>query len=221
MGVLGGMGVYATINFITQFINKFKVNKEWEYPKYIIHCNPQLPSRSRHIFYNEESPMEILKEDIIHLNYTNIDFIVIPCNTVHFYIEELQKFSKVKILNMIEIVSNYIIKNLQEQPLHIIGTEAMFKTKLYNNYGLKNLVYSEDISSIRTVIDSVKNNIVDENTINLFKNILLKDKLNILCCTELSKLVTDNKESFKNYRILDPIKVFIDYIVEVEYYKLK
>ena len=78
MGVLGGMGVYATINFITQFINKFKVNKEWEYPKYIIHCNPQLPSRSRHIFYNEESPLKILKEDIIHLNSTNIDFIVIP-----------------------------------------------------------------------------------------------------------------------------------------------
>jgi aspartate racemase len=222
MGILGGMGMFATINFLTEFITKwakvYKIEKEWEYPKYILYANPKLPSRSRHIFYNEESPLNILKEDIIHLNSCNIDFIVIPCNTVHYYYEELQKISKVKILNMIEIVSNYLIKSVNEkEKKFVIGTEAMFKTKLYSNYGVKNLEYCENTILVRTIIDSVKNNNVNEDILNLFKTLLVKDKLNLLCCTELSKLFSDNLNYFKEYNIIDPIDIFIEHIVKIAF----
>jgi len=218
IGILGGMGMFATINFLKEFMNKwtnvYNVEKEWDYPKYILHANPKLPSRSRHIFYDEESPLEILKKDIIQLNSNNIDFIVMPCNTVHYYYKELQKISDVEILNMIEIVSNYLIK-LSYGKIYVIGTEAIVKTKLYNNYGLNELEYCENITSVRKIIDSVKNNNVNEEIHCLFKDILSKDLCNLICCTELSKLFSENKDIFKDYTILDPVDIFIEHIIQI------
>ena len=220
MGVLGGMGMFATTHFITEFLTQWaivhEVKKEWEFPKYLVYANPQLPSRSRHIFYGEESPLEVLLRDIARLNRCGIDFIAIPCNTVHFYYKELQKASAVRILNMIEIVSDHVLA-LGDRQVRVIGTEAVFRTKLYDDYGLKHTEYCEDIDTARQIIDAVKHCRADERTVDLLKEVLDKDKLNLLCCTELSALYAENKEAFEEYEVMDPLSIFIDHIVNVAY----
>jgi len=220
MGILGGMGMFATIHFMTEFLTRWAithgVEKEREFPKYLVYANPQLASRSRHIFYDEESPLEALLQDIARLNHCGVDFIAIPCNTVHFYYEDLQKASAVRILNMIEIVSDYIL-SLGDRNVRVIGTEGVFKTKLYSKYGLKDVEYCEDIDTVRQIIDAIKHCRVDGRTIDLFKGVLEEDKLNLLCCTELSKLYTENRESLMEYRIVDPLSIFIDHIINVTY----
>ena len=208
--------MFATINFINNFLEewrkKYNVKKEFEYPKYIIYSNPKLPSRSRHIYFNEESPLPILIEDIKKLNNFNVDFIVIPCNTINFYYDDLQKNSKVKILNMVDITVKYL-KSKNIKNILIIGTEGIYKTKLFDKYGLENTIYHDDLQSIRTVIDGVKNNIDNDILIKMFKKILCKDKYNLLCCTELSLLYNNNKNILKKYKIVDSQQILIQSII--------
>ena len=70
-----------------------------------------------------------------------VSFIIIPCNTVHYYYDELQNKSNCKILNIIEIVSDYLIKHNYDS-VNILGTEALIKEELYSKYNLKDIIYN-------------------------------------------------------------------------------
>ena len=54
IGVLGGMGTYATINLFTEYANVFKAVKEWDRPRIIIDNRCTMPSRVRAFLYNEK-----------------------------------------------------------------------------------------------------------------------------------------------------------------------
>ena len=53
IGVLGGMGTYATIHLFKQYAEVFTAEKEWERPRIIIDNRCTMPSRVRAILYNE------------------------------------------------------------------------------------------------------------------------------------------------------------------------
>lgn len=51
IGVLGGMGTYATINLFKQYAEVFPAEKEWERPRIIIDNRCTMPSRVRAFLY--------------------------------------------------------------------------------------------------------------------------------------------------------------------------
>lgn len=55
IGVLGGMGTYATINLFKQYAKIFPAEKEWERPRIIIDNRCTMPSRVQAFLYHENS----------------------------------------------------------------------------------------------------------------------------------------------------------------------
>lgn len=55
IGVLGGMGTYATINLFKQYAEVFPAEKEWERSRIIIDNRCTMPSRVRAFLYHENS----------------------------------------------------------------------------------------------------------------------------------------------------------------------
>ena len=55
IGVLGGMGTYATINLFKQYAKTFPAEKEWERPRIIIDNRCTMPSRVCAFLYHEKS----------------------------------------------------------------------------------------------------------------------------------------------------------------------
>ena len=53
IGVLGGMGTYATINLFKRYAEVFPAEKEWERPRIIIDNRCTMPSRVRAFLYHE------------------------------------------------------------------------------------------------------------------------------------------------------------------------
>ena len=53
VGILGGMGSYATVDFFRRLIEAFPAEKEWDRPRVIIDNNCTMPSRVRAILYHE------------------------------------------------------------------------------------------------------------------------------------------------------------------------
>ena len=53
IGVLGGMGTYATIHLFKQYAEIFPAKKEWDRPRIVIDNRCTMPSRVRAFLYNE------------------------------------------------------------------------------------------------------------------------------------------------------------------------
>ena len=67
LGVLGGMGPAATVEFMNILVTKYPANCDQEYPKIFLLMNPQIPDRNKALFENGENPTPYLKEGLFTL----------------------------------------------------------------------------------------------------------------------------------------------------------
>ena len=218
LGVLGGMGTYAGLNFVKNLLEswqkEYKVKKEWDYPRFILDSNCKLPSRVRHILYNDKSPLEGMVKSVINLHDSGANLVIIPCNTAHYFINEIEKQTKVEIVNMIKILFKYLRKRGIKK-INVLASEGTMSANLYSGYDKEiEIKYSEDEKLLRAVIDDVKKNCVTSQTIINFKKNLNKNSWNILGCTEFSLLYSENTGSFKGYKIIDTENITISYLTK-------
>ena len=84
IGVVGGFGSYATLDFFERLLEAFPAEKEWERPRILIDNYCTLPSRVRGILYNEnkEEIIDGLVNSIKNLMGAGATKIIITCNTV-------------------------------------------------------------------------------------------------------------------------------------------
>lgn len=69
IGVLGGMGTYATVNLFKQFADLFIAEKEWDRPRILIDNRCTMPSRVRAFLFNEkvDELVEQMSDSMLHL----------------------------------------------------------------------------------------------------------------------------------------------------------
>ena len=143
-------------------------------------------------------------------------FIVMPCNTAHYWHEDIQKKIKIPLLSMPkEVYLHTKITCKKNSTIGILCTEATLKTKVYNNYFDKNfrLISPEkkfQKNSVNKAIKFVKMGKVKEAEIALraaVKHLIRKKcKKIILGCTELPIAIF----AYKSFRKAKESKLFID-----------
>ena len=101
LGIMGGMGPAATCDLFRKIIDYTDATKDQEHLHIIIDNNTQIPDRTSYIIGSGEDPRMEMIRSIIKLETMGVDYIAIPCNTAHYFYDDLTKYSKVKILNMI------------------------------------------------------------------------------------------------------------------------
>ena len=99
IGILGGMGTQAGLDFCNKIaiLNRGKIDQK--YPLFILYNKSNIPNRPENLkkYYN------VLKSLIkgCHLLQKNkCKFIVMPCNTAHYWHEDIQKKISVPFLSM-------------------------------------------------------------------------------------------------------------------------
>lgn len=112
IGVLGGLGPDATVDLFKKILRNTSAKTDQEHLRIIIDCNPKIPDRTRAILGGGESPGEALKETAKNLERAGAGLIIIPCNTAHYWIEDVRKTVKIKVIDMLdetaqEIASKY------------------------------------------------------------------------------------------------------------------
>lgn len=103
VGVLGGMGPYATTLFMQNVLELTPAKKDWDHVHMVVDCNVKLPSRTRAVLFQEESPFEGMLDSLKRLSAWPVDFIVIPCNSAHYWRRDLQRRIKVPILDIVDM----------------------------------------------------------------------------------------------------------------------
>ena len=215
IGILGGMGTQAGLDFCNKLTKFYRGKLDQDYPMFILYNKSNTPRRPENLKrYNK-----ILKELVAGckmLQKNKCKFIVMPCNTAHYWHKNIQKRINVPLLSMPKEVYLHANKTCKKNSkIGILCTDATLKTKVYNKYFDKNfnLVSPNknlQKNSVNKAIKFVKMGKVKEaeKSLRSAVNHLIKQKCKkiILGCTELPIAIF----SFKSLKKTKLSRIFID-----------
>jgi len=162
IGILGGMGPEATADLFYKIIKATNAKKDQEHLRIIIDNNPKIPDRTAAILGKGENPLPLLQKTAHNLEKAGADFLVIPCNTAHYFIPAIEKSIRIPVLNMIEETLKDIKEKLPDiKKIGLLATMGIYKTGLYdqyfNKYNIAGISPEEKaIAKIMEVIYAVK-----------------------------------------------------------------
>lgn len=224
IGILGGMGPMATADLFEKIVKSTPASTDQEHLKVIIYNNPQIPSRVDAIIYGTESPLKELISSAQFLEKAGADILVMPCNTAHFWYQDIQKAVDTKLVNMIENTADYlkVHKLDNNEKFMLFASAATVKTEMYQKvFSAKGIIVftpnMEEQKIVSLAIDEVKAGKVESNSnIKLLSKIILKyQKIGISSfiagCTEIPLLFPYISG---NYQPIDPTKIVAQTVVK-------
>src|SRR5690606_850527 len=110
LGILGGVGPSATVDLMNKIIAHTPARRDQDHIKMIVEQNPQIPDRTANLVYNEEDPTIAMFSTCKRLEAEGADVIAIPCNTAHAFVESIQQYLKIPIINMLDATVDHIVK---------------------------------------------------------------------------------------------------------------
>jgi aspartate racemase len=108
IGILGGMGPEATLGFFERIIAHTPATRDQEHLRVIIDSNPQVPDRTAAILLGGESPVPMMVAGMEALQRAGADFVVIPCVSAHFFLEELRRRVSLPVISMFDVTAEHI-----------------------------------------------------------------------------------------------------------------
>jgi len=133
VGILGGMGPEATAELFCRIIKVTPAKKDQDHLRVIIDNNPKIPDRTESILSKGASPLPKMVKTARNLEKAGADFIIMPCNTAHYYYQDLKKSIGIPVLNMIELTAQIINKRFPNvRRAGLIATTGTVKTKIYD-----------------------------------------------------------------------------------------
>jgi aspartate racemase len=222
VGIIGGMGPEATIDLMQRIILLTPVLDDIDHIRCIVDNNPKVPSRIRAIIEGDgENPGPCMAGMGKKLETHGADFLVIACNTAHYYYDVVQKAVNIPVINMVDLVSKHVKINFPEQDtIGMLASPAVAMTGLYakklNKLGIRDIWPDSDYQdTLFNVIKEVKKGNTSLAVHNDFKEVCkhLSNKgvkTAIIACTELGIL---NSPSYLNF--LDAAQILATEIVQI------
>ena len=232
IGILGGMGTQAGLDFCNKLaiLNRGKIDQE--YPLFVLFNKSNIPGRPESIGVQTKNLSDKSKNKKVEKKYhlvlksllqgckvlkeSKCKFIVIPCNTAHYWYEDLKKKIDLPIVNMPKEVFNHTKKKCKKNSsIGLLATEGTLKTGIYNKFFDRdyNLIFPNNSlqkKSVNKAIKLVKMGKVREASkiIKPAIEFLINKKCKkiILGCTELPIAIF----AFKSFQKIKTSKVFLD-----------
>jgi aspartate racemase len=132
IGIIGGMGPLAAVRLFERIVALTKAAGDNEHIPMIIDNNTNIPDRTAAILHNGENPIYQLVRSALRLELMGADFIIIACNTAHYYYDELIKYVNIPVINMIEETVSYIKEKHPEiSCAGLLATEGTCRSGIY------------------------------------------------------------------------------------------
>ncbi len=232
IGVIGGMGSYATLDFFHRLLQAFPAEKEWERPRIIIDNRCTMPSRVRAILYGErqEEIRASLAESARNLLSSGATVLILACNTSHFFLEDICQAmpeARGKFINIIDALGRNIHQGgalvRDESPFLLLASEGTLDSGIYQTYlkpyGIRLKVPDKSIFPVlRELIEDVKQDRIGNQTTEKFLALIedLGEKRIIIGCTEFPAIVDRCRIDgrLRKYELFDPLEAVIEELQE-------
>jgi aspartate racemase len=133
IGVLGGMGPMATVDFMAKLIALTPATRDQEHLPLIVHQVPQIPDRSTAILTGSDAPLAAMLAGLRRLARTGVDLAVIPCNTAHHWYGQLSQQQELPLLHIAEAVRQELAsRGLQGKRVALMATRGTHRAGVYS-----------------------------------------------------------------------------------------
>ncbi len=222
VGIIGGLGPETTSEFYLDIIFSCQRTDKSARPGIIIASVP-LPYEIEEdlILRNEGSDRYIpyLVAEAQRLEQAGADFIVMPCNSLHIFINQIRKSVSIPVLSIIEETVKFL-KRENFGSVGIVSTSATIKNKLYENaFAENNIQYIAPDELQQARMGKFILNLVTGQQKNRDRDELIsiigdfEDKnvdCVILACTDLQLLIPQHTK----LKIFDTMKILADSTTE-------
>ena len=232
IGILGGMGTQAGLDFCNKLaiLNRGKIDQE--YPLFLLYNKSNIPGRPESIGSqtknlsnkstnktSREKYNKVLKSLLKGcklLEKNKCKFIVIPCNTAHYWFDDLRNKINIPIINMPKEVFKFTKKKCKKNSkVGLLATEGTLKTGVYKKFFKKDYELIEPSEKIQKLSVNKAIRLVKMGNVKAAAKaikpaidslIKMRCKKIILGCTELPIAIF----AFKSFKNVKSSKVFLD-----------
>jgi aspartate racemase len=125
------MGPLATAELFRRIVEKTPAKRDQEHPRIIIYNNPKIPDRTAFILGKGEDPRPELIDSARKLESWGADFIIMPCNTAHFFTETIQRAINIPLVSMVEETAE-AVKRMGLRKVGLLATDGTIKGLVYH-----------------------------------------------------------------------------------------
>lgn len=224
LGVLGGMGPLATAYFLKITVEKTVAQTDQEHIPMVVYNHTSIPDRTAFILDNsKENPIPILATDAKKLEDNGVCAIAMPCNTAHFFFEEIQKAVSVPVLHIVDETVKYIItRDKSAKKIGILATSGTLHSGVYQDFctrhGVQAVVPTKEVEDM--LMDIIYNKIKTGEKVTLREFLSVIDYMResgcdyvVLGCTELS--VIKNDLNLTRSDVVDSLEVLAKRSIEI------
>ncbi len=132
LGIFGGMGPEATANLYSEIVRLTPAARDQDHIPTLIYSLPQVPDRTAAILANDPAIIPWLVEGVTRLEKAGAAFIVIPCNTAHYFHDRMQAAVAIPILHMIRETADEVVRRHPDcQTVGLLATTGTLQSGLY------------------------------------------------------------------------------------------
>lgn len=222
VGIIGGLGPETTSEFYLDIVFSCQKKDKTARPAVLISSVPlpyQIEEDAIAKNIGIERILPFLTKEAVRLEKAGADFIVMPCNSLHVFIEQIRNSVSVPVLSILEETLSFL-KSENIKKVGIVSTSATLKNKLYENTFADNgIEYSAPNELQQAKMDKIILNLVTGQQKNKDREELI-DIINdfenkglnyvILACTDLQLLIPHHPK----LKIFDTMKILAAATVE-------
>ncbi len=223
IGIIGGMGPEATVDFYLKIIKATKVKKDQDHFRVIIDSNVKIPDRTEAILGIGENPVKAIVQTAKNLERLGVEISCMPCMTAHYFIEEVQKEVNHPILNVFIELRNHIMSHYPNATkIGVLATSGTIKAGLFEKYLTNNkIIYPSPFTQKEKVMKAIygesgiKSGVIEGEPLQLLKEAAFEiidqgAELIISGCTEIGLVL---KPHHINKPLIDPMDVVANEII--------
>lgn len=219
VGIIGGLGPITTSEFYIDLNYIFRNNKKIKHKPSIVIANVPLPYQiEREALLTSEGIeryIPYLQQEAKRLEAAKADFLVMPCNSMHIYIDIIREAVKIPMLSIIEETVNFI-QGKQLRNVGIISTAMTLRYKLYEtelernkiNFIVPDLKEQSSLNKMILNLVNGKKSGTDQTKLNRIIDRMYQQGVDgvVLGCTDLQIL----EPRHKIVPIYDSMKILLE-----------
>lgn len=133
IGVLGGMGPAATVDFMTRMIELTPVERDQEHVPMVVLSDPRVPDRVGPIVDGTGcSPLPALLGGLRRLEAAGSTCIAMPCHTAHVWAADLEEATDLPLIGIVGAsLDEFRRREIRPGPTALLSTRATLRAGLY------------------------------------------------------------------------------------------
>ena len=197
IGIIGGMGPAATADLMMKIIEMTAADSDQEHIPMIIDNNTRIPDRTAAILSGGADPVPEMTASAKRLEAAGADFIIIGCNTAHYFVPAFEKEISIPVVSMLKETA-LALREKSVKSAAVLATDGTVKSGLYAKAlaaeGIEDIYPTDEQQRLlmSVIYDYIKKGITDPAKLPHDEMLIMAEDLKsrgaealIMACTEL------------------------------------